>query len=61
MWYVTLEEAHCNSFAAVRQTMHYLDTKLEASTHLLKAVYFKRAEAQLVQTVDLNVEENWLT
>jgi hypothetical protein len=61
MWHMTVEEEDCNSFTAICQTMLYLDTKLEASTHLLKAVYFKRAEAQLVQTVDLNVEENWLT
>ncbi len=42
------EEADCNSFAAICQTLHYLDTKLEASTHHLKAVYFKCAEAQFV-------------
>ncbi len=52
---VDIEEADCNSFAAVCQTLHYLDTKLEAGTHHLEAVYFKRAEAQLVQTMNLKV------
>ncbi len=60
-WYVTSENADCKSFAAIRQTLHYLNTKLEASTHHLKTVYFKSAETQLVQTVDLNGVENWLT
>ena len=55
MWTVTLEETDCNSFAAICQTLHYLDTKLDPSTHHLTAVYFKCAEAQFVQTVDLKV------
>lgn len=61
MWYVTVEGADCNSFAVICQTILYLDTKLEASTHFVEAVYFKHAEAQLVQPVNLNVDENWLT